>query len=325
MRAIEPIPLAEILAARERIRDAAIHTPLLRLHLEAGETAARDTEIYLKLENLQPIGSFKLRGAGNAMALAGARRLDGGVTTASAGNMAQGVAWNARRLGIRCRVVVPDHAPRTKLAAIERLGGEVIKVPFDDWWRVITEHEVPGLDGLFIHPVSDPGVIAGNGTIGLEILEDLADVDAVVVPFGGGGLSCGIASALRAAKPDARVYACEVETAAPLAASLAAGSPREVDYRASFVDGIGGKSVLAEMWPLASRLLAGSLVVPLEAVAAAVRLLAERCRVIAEGAGATSLAAALTGAAGGGKVVCVVSGGNIDAATLGQILAGRMP
>ncbi len=313
----EPIPLVEIEAARERVAGAAIRTPLIRFdqHEIPGE-------IYLKLENLQPIGSFKLRGASNAMAKAGPEKLAHGVYTASAGNMAQGVAWNARRLGIRCRVVVPDHAPRTKLDAIERLGAEVVKVPFDHWWRVMVEHRYPGIDGLFIHPVSNPAVIAGNGTIGLEILEDLPDVDTVIVPYGGGGLSCGIASALHAAKPEARVWACEVETAAPLAASLAAGAPREVDYIASFVDGIGGKTVLAEMWPLARRLLAGSIVVPLAEVASAVQRLAVDSRVIAEGAGAASVAAALSGKAGGGKVVCVISGGNIDAGRLVEILRG---
>jgi threonine dehydratase len=320
MRPIEPIPLGEIEAARARVSGAAIRSPLLRLHVDDAPA-----EVYLKLENLQPIGSFKLRGAGNAMALAGADRLAAGVYTASAGNMAQGVAWNARRLGVPCRVVVPDHAPQTKLAAIERLGGKPIKVPFDEWWRVIEEHHYPGVAGQFIHPVCDRHVIAGNGTIGLEILEDLPDVDTVVVPFGGGGLSCGIASAIRAIRPQTRIFACEVETAAPLAASLDAGSPQEVAYAPSFVDGIGGKSLLEAMWPLVRQLLDGSLVMRLEEIAEAVRLLAVRCRVIAEGAGATSVAAALAGRAGGGKVVCVVSGGNIDNAKLATILEGRVP
>lgn len=282
-------------------------------------------EIWLKLENLQPIGSFKLRGAGNAIALAPEERIARGVYTASAGNMAQGLAWSARRRGIPCSVVVPDHAPATKLAAIERLGARAIKVPFERWWRVIEEHEYPGLEGLFVHPVSDPAVIAGNGTIGLEIVEDLPDVDAVLVPYGGGGLSCGIASALRALRPRARVFACEVETAAPFAASLAAGRPLTISYTPSFVDGIGGKSVLPEMWPLAKTLLAASLVSSLAEIAAAVRLIAQRNRVIAEGAGATPVAAALAGKAGSGKVVCVVSGGNIDPEKLAVILKGDVP
>ena len=310
------IPLEAILTAAERIADTVLRTPLMRLPHEAGPA-----EIYLKLENLQPIGSFKLRGAGNAMALAARDELAKGVYTASAGNMAQGVAWNARRLGIPCTVVVPDHAPETKLAAIERLGGEIIKVPFDQWWQVIVTSEFEGLDGLFIHPVSNPDVIAGNGTIGLEILQDLPDVDALVIPYGGGGLSSGIASAIRALKPDTRVCAVEVETAAPLAASLQAGEPVEVEYKPSFVDGIGGKSVLPEMWALVRDLLDGSLVVSLDEVRAAIRLLAERQRVIAEGAGAAAVAAALAGRAGAGKVVCVVSGGNIDSQVLAGILA----
>ncbi len=309
------IPLEEIQAAAERLAGTVTRTPLLRL-----PTDNSPAEIYLKLENLQPIGSFKLRGAGNALALAHPDELARGVITASAGNMAQGVAWCARQRGIPCHVLVPDHAPATKLAAIERLGGTVIKLPFERWWQVIVSGEHEGPPGLFIHPVRERAVIAGNGSIGLEILQDLPAVDAVIVPYGGGGLSCGIASAMRARKPSARVYAAEVATAAPLAASLAAGQPVEVEYTPSFVDGIGGKSVLPEMWAMARGLLAGSLVVSLEEARAALRLLAERARVIAEGAGAVPLAAALAGRAGGGKIVCVISGGNIDSAVLAGIL-----
>jgi threonine dehydratase len=221
--------------------------------------------------------------------------------------------------------VVPDHAPATKLEAIERLGMRIVKVPFDRWWQVVEDHRYPGLAGLFVHPVSDPAVMAGNGTIGLEIAEDLPDVDAVLVPYGGGGLSCGIASALAALRPQARVIATEAATAAPLTASLAAGEPRTVDYTASFVDGIGSRSLLEEMWPLARDLLAGSVPVTLAQTAAAVRLLAERHRVIAEGAGGTSVAAALQGIPDVRRIVCVVSGGNLDAAKLCAILAGRVP
>ena len=311
---MQPITLADIQSARERIRAIALRTPLIRL-----QTDESPAEIYLKLENLQPIGSFKLRGAGNAMALMSRESLAHGVVTASAGNMAQGVAWNARRLGIPCRVIVPDHAPETKLEAIRRLGGQIVKTPFDRWWNIILSGSCD-LPGAFIHPVSHPAVIAGNGTIGIEILDDLPDVDAVIIPYGGGGLSCGIATALRALKPKTRIYAVEVETAAPLAASLKAGQPVAVDYRPSFVDGIGGKSVLPEMWDMARELLDGSLVVSLDEVAAAIRMLAARQRVIAEGAGAAPVAAALAGRAGAGKIVCVVSGGNIDLAVLARIL-----
>jgi len=313
------VTLQDIEKARERIQGIAFRTPLIRLHVE--DTSA---EIYLKLENLQTIGSFKIRGAGNAMQLAGSAAIAGGVWTASAGNMAQGVAWNAKRAGVPCTVIVPDHAPETKLAAIRRFGAQIIPVSFDEWWQVILTSRSDHAKGLFIHPVSDPAVMAGNGTIGLEILEDLPDVDVVVVPYGGGGLSCGIATAMRARKPGIRIYACEVETAAPFAASLAAGAPREISYTPSFVDGIGGKSVLPEMWSLASSLLDGSLVMSLTEIASAIRLLAERNRVIAEGAGATPVAAALSGKTGTGKVVCVVSGGNIDSAKLIKILSGEL-
>ena len=316
---IEPVGLDAIREARARIAGTAVRTPLLPIALESGR------EVWLKLECLQPIGSFKLRGAANAMALARPETLARGVWTASAGNMAQGVAWCARRAGVPCTVIVPDHAPQAKIAAIERLGGRVVKVPFERWWQVFLDHAYPRMEGLLIHPFADRGVIAGNGTIGLEILDELPDVDSVLVPYGGGGLSCGIASAIRALRPEAKVHACEVETAAPFAAALAAGRPTVIEYTPSFVDGIGGRGVLAEMWPLASSLLAGSLVVSLSEIAAAIRLLAARGRVVAEGAAGASVAAAASPRAPEGRLVCVVSGGNIDAAVLASILSGATP
>ena len=314
------IPLREITAARERIAGAAIRTPLVRLNVDD-----IPADIYLKLECLQPIGSFKIRGASNRMGLATAADLARGVWTASAGNMAQGVAWNARRLGVPCTVVVPEGAPATKLAAIERLGGRIVAIPHDEWFDTFRTRRRDGLDGLFVHAFSDDAVMAGNGTIGLEILEDLPDLDAVVVPFGGGGLACGIASAFRALRPHVKVLAAEVARAAPLSASLAKGEATSIEHARSFVDGIGGPRVFPEMFALARELLDGALVSSLEEVAGAVRTLVERNHVVAEGAGAASVAAALAGRAGRGKVVCVVSGGNIDAATLRTILEGRVP
>ena len=315
------IPVDDIFAARERIKDLVLRTPLVQL-----EGDNLPAEIFLKLENLQPINSFKLRGASNAIALAAPDQLAHGVYTASAGNAAQGVAWNAARLGVECSIVVPRGAPQTKLEAIRRMGASIIEVDYDDWWQVRVDHGYEPLAGaLYVDPASDPAVMAGNGTIGLEILEDLPDVDTIVIPWGSGGLSCGIASAIRGLKPDTLLYACEVTTAAPFAASLAAGIPREVKYVPTFVDGIGAKGILAEMWPLANDLLDGSLVVELDDVAAALRLLVERTRIVAEGAGAAPVAAALAGRAGSGKVVCVVSGGNIDTDILVTILQGNTP
>ena len=312
------IPLAEIEAARERLAGSIVRTPLVRLELEDAPA-----EVYLKLENLQPIGAFKLRGAGNALLLASPEELERGVWTASAGNMAQGVAWWARHFGVRCTCVVPDTAPETKLAAIRRLGSEIVAVPFDVWWEVFRTRAYEGMEGRFVHAFSDPDVMAGNGTVGLEILEDLPDVDAVVVPYGGGGLACGIASALRGLAPACKVFAAEVATGAPLASSLAAGRPVKADYEPSFVDGIGSPEIFPEMFELTRELVDGALVASVDEIADAVRLLAERARVVAEGAGAAALAAALAGGAGGGKVVCVVSGGNIDAAKLAEILTAR--
>lgn len=315
---LRPPTADEIGAARLRIAGTAIRTPLVRWHEDG-------TEIWLKLESLQPIGSFKIRGARNAIASAPPGALARGVVTASAGNMAQGVAWCARELGIPCTVVAPDHAPRTKIDAIERLNARVILVPFDRWWTVLEERRFEGLDGLFIHPVSDPAVIAGNATIGLELAEDLAGIDTVYVPFGGGGLSCGIASALRGVLPRARVVAVEPDTAAPMGASLAAGRPTPVTYRPSFIDGSGGKSVLPAMWPLLRQLLAGAEAVSVADTAEAVRLLATRTRVVAEGAGALALAAARRHGGGPGRVVAIVSGGNIDPERLATILGGGVP
>ncbi len=316
---LELIPLTEIRAARERIAGAAYRTPLVRLNVDDAPA-----EIYLKLENLQPIGSFKIRGAASVIGLAAPDQLKAGVVTISAGNMAQGAAWAARRLGLECTVIVPDHAPNAKLKAIKRLGATIEKVSFDDWWTMMETRET-GHKGLLVHPFADPAVMAGNGTIGLEILEDLPDVDTVIIPFGGGGLSCGIASAIRAKKPDTTIFACEVDTAAPLKASFEKGEPSEVDYMPSFVDGIGGKTVFKEMWPRVSALIDDSLVVPLKSVASAVKLLVDRNRIVAEGAGATPVASALLEQAGTGKIVCVVSGGNIDNSKLRHILAGELP
>ncbi|HEY2639181.1 MAG TPA: pyridoxal-phosphate dependent enzyme [Streptosporangiaceae bacterium] len=306
--------LAEIEAARERIAGTAIRTPLVRLYVDG------PAEIYLKLENLQPVHSFKIRGSMNAIMLAPPDQRMRGLVTASAGNMAQGVAWTARVLGLPATIVVPDSAPDAKLAAITRLGGRILKVPYDEWWNIIVTGQVHGLDGLFVHPVQDPGVIAGNGTIGLEIIEDLPDPDAVVVPYGGGGLTCGVASAIKALRPATKIVTAEPEGGAALAAAVKAGHPADVDFRASFVDGAGSRRVLDSMWPLVAPLVDSAWEIPIDEVAAAVRLLAERGRVIAEGAGALAVAAAVSGRAGAGKVVCIVSGGNINLTKLAEIL-----
>ncbi|HEX3849392.1 MAG TPA: pyridoxal-phosphate dependent enzyme [Polyangiaceae bacterium] len=318
MRRIEPITIDDVYAARERIASTVARTPLIRLHVDA------PAELYLKLESLQAIGSFKLRGATNAIRLLSSTALANAVYTASAGNMAQGVAWGARSLGVACTVVMPDTAPRTKLDAVARLGASIVKLPYDEWWQTLENHGRVGIDGTFIHPVADRGVMAGNGTIGLEIAEDLPDATAVLVPFGGGGLVSGISTAVRRLIPGVQVFGCEVSTSTPLTAALAANEPVTVDRTPSFVDGIGGRGVLPEMWPIVRGLVEGALVAPIDEVAGAVRLLVERARIVAEGAGATAVAAGLALARSrrlaGGKIVCVVSGGNIDSHTLIQLL-----
>jgi threonine dehydratase len=309
-----PVTLAQVEEARRNIAAVALRTPLVRFNAEA------PAEIYLKLESLQPIGSFKIRGAANVMARTPRERLERGVLTASAGNMAQGVAFCARRMGVAATIVAPETAPATKIGAVERMGGRVIKVPFAEWWKTFETRSYPGVEATFIHAFDDLDVMAGNGTIGLELLEDLPEMDAVVIPWGGGGLSCGIAAVLRARAPRIRIYAAEIESGAPLAASLAAGEPRTVEYKPSFVDGIGSKMVFPSMFERAGRLLDGSLVVTLAEAARAMKLVAERNRVIVEGAAACAVAAALSGRAGSGKVVAIVSGGNIDLDKFAQIV-----
>jgi threonine dehydratase len=301
------IPAGMVEEARKYVYEAAIRTPLVRLNYDA------PAEIYLKLECLQPIGSFKIRGAYNAVRVLPDEERRRGVWTVSAGNAAQGVALAARKAGVPCRVLMIDTAPAAKKDATRRLGAEIVEASFDECWGAFSTRSHPAMQGTFVHPFEDDAFIAGNATCGLEILEDLPDVDAVVVAFGGGGLSCGIATVMRERAPHVKVFAAEPETAAPLARSFAMGSVQSFpEWQASFVDGCGGKSVLPRMWALAHHLLAGGIVASLEECRQAMRIVAERNRVIAEGAGACAVAAGLSGKAGTGKVVCVVSGGNID-------------
>jgi threonine dehydratase len=314
------IPASMIDEARQHVYEAAIRTPLVRLNHDG------PAEIYLKLECLQPIGSFKIRGAYNAVRLLPEEERRRGVWTVSAGNAAQGVALAARKAGVPCKILMIAEAPAAKFAAVRRLGGEVVKASYDDCWKALSDRAHPAMTGTFIHPFEDDGFIAGNASAGLEILEDLPDVDCVVAGFGGGGLSCGVAAAFRARGHKAKVFGAEPETAAPLARSFAAGSPQNFpEWKASFVDGCGGKSVFPRMWELAHHLLAGSIVSTLEDTRKAMRLVAERNRVISEGAGACAVAAGLSGKCGPGRIVCVVSGGNIDLAKFAELVTGADP
>ena len=310
------IPFGMVEEARKYVYEAAIRTPLVRLNYDA------PAEIYLKLECLQPIGSFKIRGAYNAVRVLPDAERQRGVWTVSAGNAAQGVALAARKAGVPCRVLMIDTAPAAKKEATRRLGAQIVDASFDECWGAFSTRSHPAMQGAFVHPFEDDAFIAGNASCGLEILEDLPDVDAVVVAFGGGGLACGIATVMRERAPHVKVFAAEPETGAPLARSFAMGSAQSFpEWQASFVDGCGGKSVLPRMWALAHHLLAGGIVASLDECRQAMRIVAERNRVIAEGAGACAVAAGLSGKAGTGKVVCVVSGGNIDLKTFAELVA----
>ena len=304
------IPLEEIRRARERIGDDVLRTPLV--------TLGGDDRILLKLECLHPIGSFKLRGAFSAIRAASADELANGVVTASAGNMAQGLAWAAREAGVPARVIVPADAPRAKLDRVEALGAELVPVTHEEWWQAMVDRGRAGIDGLFVAPAAEEAVMAGNGTIGLELAEDAPEFDTVIVPWGGGGLTTGIASALKALRPEVRVVTAEPETGAPLAAAFAASEPREIEFSPSWVDGAGGRALLPGMWEQARELVDEAVAVPLSGVEEAVRLLASRAHVVAEGAGALALAAALRR---DDRCVCIVSGGNIDPDVYAGILS----
>lgn len=316
---VRPVTLADIEAARERIAGTVLRTPLVRLDL-----GSDGPDIRLKLENLQPTNSYKIRGAANAVANLSEAERTRGVWTVSAGNAGQGVAYAARAAGIPCTVVAIETAPRTKLNRMAALGARIVPVPYEIAWQAVTDHQFAGMDGRFIHPFDNHDFLAGHATMGLEILEDAPDARVVICPIGGGGLISGVGSAVKALRPDIRLLGAEPETAAPYALSRREGGPRRFpDWQASFVDGAGGQSVTERMWERMLPLVDGAIVVTLDQTRAALRLLAEKARVVAEGAGALSLAAALSGEAGEGPIVCVVSGGNIDLAKFAELISAR--
>jgi threonine dehydratase len=313
---IRPIELAEIRAARERIAGTIVRTPLLRLELGPDYP-----DIRLKLENLQPINAYKLRGAANAVALLSESERRRGVWTISAGNAGQGVAYAARKAGVPCTVVVIEAAPASKIERMKALGARLIPVSYTAAWKALEDRSYPGVEGTFVHPFDDHNFIAGHATMGLEILEDAPDTVAVIAGIGGGGLITGLGSAIKALRPEIQVWGAEPETASPAALSFAKGSPQVFpDWKATFVDGAGGQSMFPRMWQRLQPLVDGFIVVTLDEVKRAMRLMAEKARVISEGAGALPLAAALTGKAGPGPIVAIVSGGNIDLAKFSELI-----
>jgi threonine dehydratase len=317
---VRPITLDEIREARVRIAGTVVRTPLVRLEL-----GPDFPDIRLKLENLQPISAYKLRGAANAVALLSAADRARGVWTISAGNAGQGVAYAARKAGVPCTVVAIETAPTAKIERMKALGAKLILVPFAVAWKALEDRAFPGAEGTFVHPFDDHNFIAGHGTMGLEIVEDVPDVAAVIAAIGGGGLITGVGSAVKALKPQVKVFGAEPETAAPAALSFAAGSPQVFkDWKATFVDGAGGQSLFPRMWERLRPVVDGCIVVTLEETKRAMRMMAERIRVIAEGAGALPLAAALTGKAGRGPIVAIVSGGNIDLQKFSELI-GSVP
>jgi threonine dehydratase len=317
---VKPVALPQIETARARLAGLCVVSPLI-----ACDAAPAGKTLRLKLENLQPVGSFKIRPVGNAVLARSPALLAPGLYTASSGNSALGVAWMARMLGVRATAVVPMNAPAAKLEKLTRLGARIDMRPFEQWWEAIKSGALEGQEGVYIDAVRDPDALAGDATIGLEILEQSPDVEAILVPFGGGGLACGIACAVRALQPQVKIIACELQSAHPLKAAYDAGAPIETPHSPGFVSGIGVGSVLPEMWPLARAMIDDVITVSLAEVAAAIRVMVEYNRVVAEGAGAVSVAAALSGRYAANRVCAVVSGGNLDSAMLATILDGRVP
>jgi threonine dehydratase len=317
LETVRPIELSEVRAAQARIAGTIVRTPLLKVELGPGFP-----DIRLKLENLQPINAYKLRGAANAVAMLSDAERARGVWTISAGNAGQGVAYAARKAGVPCSVVAIETAPQAKMDRMRALGAKVVPVPFEVAWKALQEHSFAGMDGTFVHPFDDHNFIAGHGTMGLEILEDCPDVSAVIASIGGGGLVVGVGSVLKALRPSARIFGVEPETAAPTSLTMKAGSPQKfADWKPSFVDGAGGQSVFPRMWERMKPVLDEVIVVTLEETKKALKMMAEKSRVIAEGAGAMPLAAALSGKAGQGPIVCIVSGGNIDLKKFSELIA----
>jgi threonine dehydratase len=313
---VRPIAIEDVEQARERISGTVLRTPLVKLDLGADAP-----EIWLKLENLQPTNAYKIRGGANAVAGLSDEQRAKGVWTISAGNAGQAVAYAARQFGVPSTVVAIETAPQTKLDRMRALGAEIVPVSYERAWVAAEEHSYEGLDGTFVHPFDNHDFIAGHGTMGLEILEDLPQVSTVIAAIGGGGLITGVGSAIKARRPDVKVIGAEPETAAPFAYSLREGEPRRFpDWQASFVDGAGGKSVTERMWQRMRPVTDGAITITLDQTRQAMRLIAEKTRTIAEGAGALSLAAALTGEAGDGPIVCIVSGGNIDLAKFAELV-----
>lgn len=318
--------LQEIKAARHRLDGLALRTPLIRLNLADTDPDYKSgTEIYLKLENLQPTGAFKIRCQGNVITSARAEDLSHGVFTGSSGSSGMAMAYVARQLGLTARVYAPEDAPLNKVAAIRDQGAAVHMLPTDDWWNIIQTGSYPGEKGFYANAVNCPDAIAGNGTIGVEIFEDLPEVDTVIVPFGGGGVSSGIASAFHALKPSVKIFGAESTAAMPLAAAFKTGGPVVVPRSSCFISGMGVDTILPDMWPLVQSLLTGAVAAELSDVAHAIKLMFVRNRIVAEGAGAVALAAALSGKAGSGKIVCVVTGGNLNSVDMVDILRGRIP
>jgi threonine dehydratase len=317
---VKPVAMPQIEAARARLADLSVVSPVV-----ACDAAPAGKTVYLKLENLQAIGSFKIRPIGNAVLARAPAELSSGIYTTSTGNSALGVAWMARRLGIAATAVVPANAPNAKLEKLRRLGARIDMRSAAEWWRAIETGTLEGQEGVYIDAVRDPASLAGDATIGLEILAQLPEIGAILIPFGGGGLACGIACAVRALKPDVKIIACELTSAHPLKAAFDAGGPVETPHAPGFVSGVGFGSILPEMWPLASALIDDVITVSLAEVAAAIKIMVEHNRVVAEGAGAVSVAAALSGRYAETRVCAVVSGGNLDSSALEAILGGRLP
>lgn len=312
---VEQPGIEDVRAAADRLRGIAVHTPLVALHHFGAPSG-----IFLKPEIHQPITSFKIRGVFNAVSVLSPEQRARGLSTVSAGNTAQALAWVGRHFGVTSRSLMPDNAPKTKVEAVKRYGGTPVLVPTADVFRFLKEHQWEKEPFAFIHPWTCRDVMIGHGTMGLEIIADLPDVDSVYLPVGGGGLMGGVGSVIKALNPSVRLVAVEPEGCPALHESLRLGKPTSVECN-TICDGVAVPYITDEVFPLLRDLVDEVILVSEDAVRATIRRLALGNRMIVEGAGALSVAAALdTPEAKRGKTVCVVTGGSIDTAKLAELL-----
>lgn len=316
---VNPPSLDDIRIAEERLKGIIVRTPLLQL-----DSPKETGDILIKPEVLQPTGSFKIRGVYNWVASLTPNECKKGFSTFSAGNTARSLGYVAQIYGVSCRSILPEYAPANKVEALRNLGVETLLVSFDEMIKWVFAEGWKRESYAFLHPWTEPKMIAGHGTIGLEIIEDLPDVQTVFVPVGGGALIAGVGGAIKELKPSVRIVGVQTRSYPSLQASFQAGKPVWIDPKPTICDGVAVPFVADQMYPLLRKIVDDVVTVPEEKVKAAIKQLMLKNKLIVEGAGALSIAAALEmPAEKQGKTICLVTGGSIGPEALSTIISGK--